>query len=251
MKHIKRGVSLVKSDKDFFQRFPVGAVFGVTIGILLLTVSFEFIGQFRIFRDFVFIVEFLKNTIGVIVIAYFSFEILLYFIKFSPTKKFEKNLSEIRSTFLENVTKNGTSLIGDFISFRPWMEDEFYVKSKKGIPNIFFPTYLVAFTVKDNILYITEAKAMIQEKSYSISGYHVVPIKLVSSSSFFQDRILFSAKAGEVSATTYFLEIRTVSGSVKIALFEEEILSKYGNINQMKEEFISKIMMIIRMLNKS
>lgn len=241
----------MKSDRDFFQRFPTSSVFGITIGILLLTVSFDFIGQFRILRDFVFIIEFLKNTIGVIILSYFSFGILLYFIKFSPTSKFETNLSEIRSTFLKTVTKNGHALLGDFISFRPWMEDEFYVKAKKGIPNIFYPTYLVAFTVKDNVLYITEAKVAIQEKTYSISGYHVIPMKLISSSSFFQDRILFSSKFAETSATNYFLEIRTVSSSIKIALFEEEILSKYGNINQMKEEFITKIMMILKVLNKT
>lgn len=241
----------MRTDKDFFQRFPIGAIIGIIIGILLLTLSFDFIGHFRILRDFVFIIEFLKNAIGIIILSYFSFEVLVYFIKFSSAKKFEKNLSEIRSAFLENVTKNGNTLIGDFISFRPWMEDEFYVKSKKGIPNIFFPTYLVAFTIKDKILYITEAKAMIQEKTYSISGYHVIPTKLISSSSFFQDRILFSSKLGETSATNYFIEIRTLSGTIKIPLFEEEILSKYGNVSQMKEEFITKIMMITRVLNKS
>lgn len=240
----------MKTDKDFFQRFPVGAVVGVVIGIFLLAFSIDFLEQIKFLRDFIFVLNFIKNTLGIIILSYYSLAILLYFIRFSPSKKFERNLSEINSTFLENVTKDGATLIGDFISFRPWMEDEFYVKAKKGVPNIFIPAYLVAFTIKDNVLYITEVKAQIQNKTYTIAGYHVIPTKIISCTSLSQERILFSSKLGEASATNYFMEIGTVTGRIKISLFEEEILSRFGYITQMKEEFLSKVMMITKILNK-
>ncbi|MEN3042026.1 MAG: hypothetical protein ABDH59_01785, partial [Fervidobacterium sp.] len=144
----------MKTDKDFFLRFPISAIFGTVVGIILLSISIDFLGYIEFLKEFLFILKFIKNTFGIAVLSYFSFEILIYLLRFSPSKKFESNLSEIRKVFLENATKDGSILIGDFISFRPWMEDEFYVKSKKRIPKIFIPLYLVAFAIKDDVIYI-------------------------------------------------------------------------------------------------
>ncbi|MCX7654361.1 MAG: hypothetical protein N2Z58_06785 [Fervidobacterium sp.] len=241
----------MKTDKDFFLRFPVGAIFGTIVGIILLSISIDFLGYIDFLKEFLFILKFIKNAFGIVVLLYFSFEILIYLLRFSPSKKFESHLSEIRKAFLEDATKDGSILIGDFISFRPWMEDEFYVKSKKGIPKIFIPVYLVAFTIKDDVIYIQEAKAQIQSKTYLLTGYYVVPTKIILSASFSQERILFPTKSGEIGATSYSIQIRTSGGEVKVELFEEEILSKYGNISNLREEFVTKVMMTIRMLNRN
>lgn len=243
------------ADRNYFQKFPIASVIWVMIGILLFSFSFDFLDMIKFFKEnpeFIHWINYIKTTIATIIISYFSIHILNYFIKFSSMKEYTRHLSDIHGIFLEELRKNG-ELLADFFSFRPWMSDEYYVKISKE-HFAFTPLYLVGFYTKGDFLYISEAKARIKSKSYEMTGYHVIPIKSIDSISLTQDRLLFSTVQGDDSATIYFFEIRTHSGAVRIPIFEVEILSRYANerqIEEMKKEFLSKIVILTKLLSNS
>ncbi|MFN6992090.1 MAG: hypothetical protein ACK4MM_05155, partial [Fervidobacterium sp.] len=246
---------LSSGDRKYFQKFPIASAIWVMIGVILFSISFDFLNILKFFREnpeFIHWINYIKTTIATIIIGYFSIYLLNYFIKFSSMKEYTRHLSDIHGIFLEELRKNG-ELLADFFSFRPWMSDEYYVKIDKGY-FAFTPLYLIGFYTKGNFLYISEAKARIKSKSYEITGYHVIPIKSIDSISLIQDRLLFSTVQGDDSATVYFFEVRTHSGTVKIPVFEVEILSRYANesqIEEMKKEFLSKIVILTRLLSNS
>lgn len=243
-------MGIVGSDRDYFQKFPIFAVVWIMLSVVLLLISFDFLAIFKFFREtpqFIHWVHYVKNTIASVTIVYFSVQILIYLIKFSPMSKYQKNLSDVQNIFLEEIQKNKGNLLAEFVSFRPWMSDEYYVKINKNYI-AFIPLYLVVFYIKDGVLYINEARVKIKEKSYEVAGYHVIPMNIINSISLSQDRILFSTRFGDDSATVYFLEIRTSSGILRIPLYEEEILSRFFNLKEKKEEFINKVMMATKFL---
>ncbi|MFN3691985.1 MAG: hypothetical protein ACK4R7_03740 [Fervidobacterium sp.] len=243
------------ADRNYFQKFPIASVIWVIIGIALFSISFDFLSILKFFREnpeFIHWINYIKTTIGTIIIGYSSIYLLNYFIKFSSKKEYTSHLADIHGIFLEELRKNG-DLLADFFSFRPWMSDEYYVKIDKNY-FAYTPLYLIGLYTKNDFLYISEAKAKVKSKSYEMTGYHVIPIKSIDSISLTQDRILFSTVQGDDSATVYFFEIRTHSGTVRIPIFEVEILSRHANesqIESMKKEFLSKIIMLTKLLTNS
>ncbi|KAF2962202.1 hypothetical protein [Fervidobacterium sp. 2310opik-2] len=238
------------SDKYFFQKFPIGSVITLLVGIFLFLVNLSFVEQIKYLREYNYLVHFAKNSIAFVLIVYSIPFILMYFIKFPNKKKFEMNLEEVKKNFLDNIKSKDGKLIADFVSFRPWMNQEFYVKSVKGIPKIFIPIYLVSFTIKNDILYIIEAEVSINSKEYRISGYYLVHLSNIVSANLSQDRIFFSSSMGDAAAKVNFIEIIHSSGTIKIPIFEEELLSNYGNISPLREEYSLKVMTLLKYLNK-
>ncbi len=238
------------SDKYFFQKFPIGSVITLLIGTFFLLINLNFVEQIKYLREYTYLVVFAKNFIAFVLIVYSIPSILMYFVKFPDKKKFEMNLEEIKKNFLDHIKSKDGKLIADFVTFRPWMSQEFYVKSVRGIPKIFIPIYLVSFTIKNDILYIIEAEAIIHSKEYRISGYYLVLLPNIISANLSQDRIFFSSSVGDVAAKVNFIEIIHSFGTIKIPIFEEELLSNYGNISPLREEYSLKAMTLLKYLNK-
>ncbi|MGC8955812.1 MAG: hypothetical protein ACP5JS_06970 [Fervidobacterium sp.] len=242
----------MKSDRDFFKKFPAKDLVLLIFGIILMIINFDFLAQIKYVRDFYLLIIFVKNTIAALLIIYSFVIIIMYFVKRTSTKTFLSNLEEVRKDFIAYITKNEKTLIADFVSFRPWMAEEFYVKSVRSVPSIFIPLYLVAFALKDNKLYITEAKVDVMNKEFQITGYYTYATTDLISTNLSQDRIMFSSSLGEnVGATVEFIEINTNAGITKIPLFEEELLSSFGNVKPLRNEFIQKVSMVISVLNRN
>ncbi len=240
------GVKILKSDKYFFQKFPISSIVGALISLALIFIHLPN----RVFGDYTSLIELIKFFVGNIILTLSGIGIFLYILRFLSNKDFDKNLDEIKNNALNQAKRNNAVVIADFISFRPWMSNEYYVKSKKGFLKYFYPMYNVIFSVIDDGLIINELKISVSQKTWDVVGYHFVPINRIESISLTQDRILFTSYNGDNSATVDFIEIRTNEGSIKIALFEEELLSKSGDIKPLRDEFLSKLSFLIRTIGK-
>jgi len=236
----------LKSDKYFFQKLPISSIVGVLISLALIFIHLPS----RIFGDYTSLIELIKFAVGNIILALSGIEIFLYVLRFFSNKDFDKNLDEIKNNALNEAKRNNAVVIADFMSFRPWMSDEYYVKSKGGFLKYFYPMYYVIFSVIDDGLIINELKINVSQKIWDAVGYHFVPVNHIESVSLTQDRIFFTNYNGDNCATADFIELRTIGGSIKIALFEEELLSKNGDIKPLRDEFISKISFLIRTIGK-
>ena len=240
------GVRILKSDKYFFQKLPISSIVGVLISLALIFIHLPN----RIFGDYTSLIELIKFAVGNIILALSGIGIFLYILRFLSSKDFDKNLDEVKNAALNEAKRNNAVVIADFISFRPWMSDEYYVKTKSGLLKYFYPMYHVIFSVIDDVLIINELKINVSQKIWDVVGYHFVPINHIESISLTQDRIFFTNYNGDNAATVDFIEIRTKEGSIKIALFEEELLSKSGDIKPLRDEFLSKFSFLIRTIGK-
>jgi len=236
----------LKRDKYFFQKFPTLPIVGIIIAIVLLLIDLpsDFIGKYTPIAKVTILV------IGNIILIFGVIEIVSYIIKLLSMRDFKNNLEEVKNNAISEIKKTNSVFIADFLSFRPWMSDEYFVKSKDGVPRYFYPMYLVIFSVGDDILFVNEIKINVSQKTWSLAGYHAIPLEAISSVGLVQDRILFTNYNGDNSATVYFIEIATTGGSIRIALFEEEILSSNGEIKTIRDEFMSKIVFLIRTVGK-
>ncbi len=236
-----------KTDKNFFKKFPVLYVLVFAIGLILLFLDFSFLS---FLSDYMTIVDFTKMGISIILIASSIFEIIVYLFSFVPLSRYDRNFEELKALVINQIREKGQTILGEFLSFRPWMTDEYFVKSKHGVPKYFYPVYYVIISIANNVLYINEVRFDIFHRAYHTVGYNVIPLKSILSAGFMQDRILFSTLSGEDSSTAYFLEIRTLSGVVKVPIFEEEVTNKFGDINNIRDETINKLTIIVQTLTQ-
>ncbi len=236
-----------KTDKNFFKKFPILYVLVFTIGLILLFLDLSFLS---FLQNYMTIVDFAKMGVGIILIASGIFEIIVYLFSFVPLSRYDRNFEELKALVVSQIRERGQAILGEFLSFRPWMTDEYFVKSKHGVPKYFYPVYYVVISIANNVLYINEVRFDILHKSYHIAGYSIIPLKTILSAGLVQDRILFSTASGEDSSTAYFLEIRTLGGTVKVPVFEEEVTNKFGDINNVRDETINKLTVIVQALTK-
>ncbi|WP_448378328.1 hypothetical protein [Fervidobacterium sp.] len=236
-----------KTDKNFFRKFPLLYVLVFSIGVILLFFDFSFLS---FLQNYMTILDFAKIGVSIILIASSIFEIIVYLFSFVPLSRYDRNFEELKALVVSQIRERGQTILGEFLSFRPWMTDEYFVKSKHGVPKYFYPVYYVIISIANNVLYINEVRFDIFNRAYHTVGYNVIPLKSILSAGFMQDRILFSTLSGEDSSTAYFLEIRTLSGVVKVPIFEEEVTNKFGNINNIRDENITKLTIIIQTLTQ-
>ncbi|AFG35885.1 hypothetical protein QQE94_08515 [Fervidobacterium pennivorans subsp. shakshaketiis] len=236
-----------KTDRDFFRKFPLLYVLVFSIGVILLFFDFSFLS---FLQNYMTIVEFAKIGVSIILIASSIFEIIFYLFSFIPLSKYDRNFEELKTLVVSQIREKGHKILGEFLSFRPWMTDEYFVKSNHGVPKYFYPVYYVVISVANNMLYINEVRFDILHKSYHIVGYSIIPLKTILSAGLVQDKILFSTASGEDSSTAYFLEIRSLGGTVKVPVFEEEITSRFGDIKNIRDETIIKLTIIIQTLTQ-
>ncbi|ODN31062.1 hypothetical protein A4H02_01970 [Fervidobacterium thailandense] len=222
------------------------------VGIVFLVLPLgTYVSYFKFLADYAFVFDWLKTFIGVVFLSLGTLETLLYFIRFTSSKVYNSNLQDVVEQILTEVKRTGSSVLGTFLSFRPWMSGEYYVKTEKGVPRYFFPTYLVVLYTEGGNLVVREYLLHIRNKTYEVVGYHVCPISRIVSVGLTQDRLVFDTGTESVGATVDFFEVRTEGGSFRVPIFEEEILSSYGNIGTLKEEMISKVSLIIKLLLSS
>lgn len=237
------------NDRWFFKGFPFSGVVQASVGIFLIILPLgTYISYFKFLAEYAFVFDWLKMFIGIVFLSLGALETLLYFIRFTSAKVYNSNLQDVVEQAVNEVKRTGSSVLGTFLSFRPWMVGEYYVKTEKGIPRYFFPTYLVVLYLEQGNLVIREYLLHVKNKSYEVAGYHVCPVSRIVSFGLTQDRIVFDTGTESSSATVDFLEFRTEGGSFRVAIFEEELLSNYGDISVMKEEMISKVSLIIKSL---
>ncbi|MGQ9856419.1 MAG: hypothetical protein ACUVQF_06750 [Fervidobacterium sp.] len=227
-----------KSDKSFFLKFPTKYLVLMIIGVILLFIDFS---NIELFSKYSMIVDFANIGISIVFIITGLFEIFIYLISFAPASRYDENIEKLRIQITDEIKKRGEIIMGDFLSFRPWTTDEYYVKAKSGIPRYFYPVYYVILSTKDNILLVNEYKLNVYNATYHLVGYQLIPTKSIVSQGITQDRILFSSVLGESASTNYFLEIRTVGGTLRIPVLEEEISESAGDISSIRSEFLNKI----------
>ncbi|MEJ5257271.1 MAG: hypothetical protein WHS64_03390 [Fervidobacterium sp.] len=227
-----------KSDKSFFLKFPVKYLILMILGIIFLFMDFS---NIQLFSRYSMIVEFAKMGISIVFIITGLFEMMVYLFSFAPISKYDENIEKLKAQIVEDTKKRGETILGEFISFRPWMDDEYYVKAKNGIPKYFYPIYYVILSIKDNMLNISEYRLNVYKMTHHSVGYQVIPSKSIISQGFTQDRVLFSSVFGESASTTYFLEIRTLGGTLRIPILEEEISESFGDMSSVRNDFFNKI----------
>ncbi|AMW33362.1 hypothetical protein SAMN04488510_101123 [Fervidobacterium changbaicum] len=238
---------LEKTDKSFFKKFPIGYALTLAVGVALLYLDFSFVS---ILKDYMTIVDFTRIGLSIILIASGIFEIIAYLFSFVPTSRYDKNIEELKTIVVNQIREKGHSVLGEFLSFRPWMESEYYAKSRRGVTKYFYPVYYVVLSTANNVLYVTEVRLNILNKSFHMVGYNILPLKSIISAGVVQDRILFSTLSGEDAATTYFLEVRTIGGVVRIPVFEEEISSKFGDIRDIRDDVFRKLTLTVQLLTQ-
>uniref|UniRef100_A0A7C4CDY1 Uncharacterized protein n=1 Tax=Fervidobacterium thailandense TaxID=1008305 RepID=A0A7C4CDY1_9BACT len=237
------------NDRWFFRGFPYSGVVQTLVGIFLIILPLgTYVSYITFLTEYAFVFDWLKMFIGIVFLSLGALETLFYLVRFTSSRVYNTNLQEVVEQAINEVKRTGSSVLGTFLSFRPWMVGEYYVKTEKGVPRYFFPTYLVVFYLEQGNLVIREYRLHVKNKSYEVTGYHVCPVSSIVSLALTQDRIIFDTNTESASATVDFLELRTEGGNFKIPIFEEEILSSHGDISGLKEEVISKVLLIIKSL---
>jgi len=236
-----------RTDKNFFTKFPFKSLPVLIIAFALLIIDFSFVGDYiAILNDFLWLIDITKTIISAILIASGVYEIIIFLFNFVPLSRYDKHFEELKTQIITEIKSKNQNILGEFLSFRPWMVDESFVKAKEGFPKYFYPLYYVVLSMSNNKLNITEYRLNIYEKTYHVVGYNVVPINTIISAGIVQDRILFTSLSGEGAATVYFLELRTTGGNIKIPLLEDEITGRHGNIKELRDEMLLKVVTTIK-----
>ncbi|WP_448375369.1 hypothetical protein [Fervidobacterium sp.] len=236
-----------KTDKNFFTKFPFKSLPVLIVAFALLIIDFSFVGDYiTILSDYLWLIDVTKTIISVILIASGVYEIIIFLFNFVPMSRYDKHFEELKTQIITEIKSKNQNILAEFISFRPWMVDESFVKAKKGLPKYFYPIYYVVLSMSNNILNIREYRLNIYEKTYHIAGYNVVPINTIISAGIVQDRVLFTSLSGEGASTVYFLELRTIGGNIKIPVLEEEISGRHGNVKELRDEMLLKVATTIK-----
>ena len=135
------------------------SIIGVLVSLALIFIRFPN----NIFGDYTSLIELIKFIVGNLILVLSGIEIFLYVVRFLSTKDFEKNFNEIKTSALNEAKKNNAVVVADFVSFRPWMSDEYYLKSKNGFLKHFYPMYYVIFSIIDDVLFVNELKINVSQ----------------------------------------------------------------------------------------
>lgn len=256
-----------KDDRNFFKPFPWRALAFLIVGLFLTFLPLEEplrsftpdfsleLGEFRIPIGVIVagashVVYWARVGTATVLLTLSVIRILGYLFVFTTKSTFEKNLAEVRQSIIEEVSKFGESLICDFSSFRPWMAPEFFVKSSKGEAKFFYPYYIVTVSSQGSQISVREYKVNAMSKSYELTGYRSFSQRSCTSAGLVEDRVLFSTEAGDFAATVDFLEFTLLGGSLRIPIFEREILSQAGGVKNLREETLSKVLLLTKIITK-
>jgi len=236
-----------RSDKNFFTSFPWSSLVLLVIGFVILLIDLSFIASYiSILEDYMWFIDITKAIISIFLIAFGIYDVIIFLFNLAPMSRYDRHFEELKTQIADELRNKNQKIIAEFVSFRPWMSNEYFVRARTGLPKYFFPLYYVVISIQNNILIINEYRLNIYEKSYYISGYNVLPIRSIVSAGIIQDRILFNSNFGDSAATVYFLEFRTIGGNVRIPIFEEEITGRYGELKNMRDEMLLKTMSILK-----
>ncbi len=264
-----------RSDLQYFYSFPFKSIKYLLLGVLFYLIPvnlvFSYLTNPKNFED-VFknqkalenfrqsmvllelIIKYSLIVTGTVFVIIGAVKILLFLIKRKSTEEYTKNYNEIVQNFQKWVQEQtGTTNIFIFDSFRPWMQQEYGVKKVSKEVKMFFPRYLVAFALNKqlNSLNILEGELNISSKTWKFTGNWELKLNSVVGFGFNNERITFYNFKEENNlefAKVHFFEIYSYGTSLKIPVFESEILSNYGDINKLEKEFTDKSKIFLQTL---